>query len=73
MLEGKGETGAEGTGSVSCAAACAPCELRGAVWQGVLAGRATSRASPPPLDAKGSFLIRTSITLSICSKRIQLL
>lgn len=41
--------------------------------QGVFAGCETSPASPPSLSAKGSVLIRTSITLSICSKRIQLL
>lgn len=52
-------------------AACLPWRA----WrkQGVFAGCETSRASPPFLSAKGSFLIRTSITLSICSKRIQLL
>lgn len=41
--------------------------------QGVFAGCVTSQAAPPLLSAKGSSLIRTSITLSICSQRIQLL
>lgn len=52
-----------------------PGRLRKAVWQGVFAGRAERIivSLPPSLNAKGSFLIRTSITLSICFKRIQLL
>lgn len=48
--------------------------LRERFSRGSLQGVQTaSQDSPPFLDAKGSFLIRTSITLSICSKRIQLL
>lgn len=73
MLEGKGETGGERNVSLLCRSVSALASSGKAVWQGTFAGRATSRASPPFLSAKGSVLIRTSITLSICSKRIQLL
>lgn len=70
---GSGREVGEKEGSLSLGSASALASLEKAVWQGVFAGLATSQASLLILGAKGSFLIRTSITLSICSKRIQLL